>query len=388
MHDETNLMHSVDPPRAPLSREQINTAAIEIAIRLAALGLVLYWTIILVRPFATIVLWSVVLAVALYPVFNRTAIALGGRRTLAAALITALGLLVVVGPVAWLGLGLMEAFRHLAEQLGSGALSVPEPPEAVRQWPLIGAQVHRLWTLASMNLKEALEEIAPYLKPYGGSLVGVAAGAGTGLLNFFISVIVAGFLFSPGPSLVGAVKAFSRHIESDRGEQFVDLAGATIRSVSRGVIGISVLQAAAAGIGLWVAQVPGASLITFGVLIFGIIQLGPSLIIIPLIIWSWFTMEAGSALLFTAYMIPVNLMDNILKPIVMGRGLATPMPVIFIGVIGGTLVHGMLGLFLGPIVLAVVWELLLAWIGDGAMRSGPKEVDKVYRERADKVGAD
>ena len=237
-----------------------------------------------------------------------------------------------------------------------------------------------------MNLREAFDEIAPYLKPYGGSLVGAAAGAGTGLLNFFISVIVAGFLFSPGPSLVAAIKAFSRHIESDRGEQFVDLAGATIRSVSRGVIGISVLQAAAAGIGLWVAQVPGASLITFGVLIFGIIQLGPSLIIIPLIIWSWFAMEAGSALLFTAYMIPVNLMDNILKPIVMGRGLATPMPVIFIGVIGGTLVHGMLGLFLGPIVLAVVWELLLAWIGDGGARStGAPAVEKAYREPAEKV---
>src|SRR6516165_9653457 len=145
-------MQSVDPPRAPLSREQINTAAIEIAIRLAALGLVLYWTIVLVRPFATIILWSVVLAVALYPLFNRTAVALGGRRTLAAALITAIGLLVVVGPAAWLGLGLMEGFRVLADQLGSGALSVPEPPESVRQWPLIGGQMYRLWHLASMNL--------------------------------------------------------------------------------------------------------------------------------------------------------------------------------------------------------------------------------------------
>jgi len=137
-------MQSVDPPRAPLSREQINTAAIEIAIRLAALGLVLYWTIVLVRPFATIILWSVVLAVALYPLFSRTAAALGGHGTLAAALITVIGLLVVVGPATWLGFGLMEGFRSLADQLGSGALSVPEPPEAVKQWPVIGGQVHRL----------------------------------------------------------------------------------------------------------------------------------------------------------------------------------------------------------------------------------------------------
>jgi len=132
--------------------------------------------------------------------------------------------------------------------------------------------------------------------------------------------------------------------------------------VSRGVIGISVLQALLAGIGLMVAGVPQASLIAFAVLILGIIQIGPSIILIPVIIWSWTVMETTSALLFTAYMIPVNLLDNFLRPIIMGRGLKTPMLVILIGVIGGTLAYGITGLFLGPIVLAVIWELLVAWI--------------------------
>jgi hypothetical protein len=145
-----------------------------------------------------------------------------------------------------------------------------------------------------------------------------------------------------------------------------------------GRLGISLLQAFAAGIGLWLAGVPGASVITFGVLIFGIIQIGPSLILIPVIVWSWFRMETMTALIFTAYMVPVNLLDNILRPIVMGRGLATPMPVIFIGVVGGALVHGLIGLFIGPIVLAVAWELLRVWIRD--VRSGvtEKAVDRVY----------
>src|ERR1700745_48686 len=185
-------MDSSDPPRVDLSRERLNTAAIEIAIRLAALALVLYWTILLLRPFLTILLWSVVLAVALYPLFNRAAVALGERRTLAAALITAAGLFVVIGPAAWLGLGVMDPFRYLSDQLGSGAFGVPPPSEAVKTWPVIGGQLFRLWDLASNNLKQALDEIIPYLKPYGSSLLGAATGAGAGLLNFFVSVIVAG----------------------------------------------------------------------------------------------------------------------------------------------------------------------------------------------------
>ena len=142
------------------------------------------------------------------------------------------------------------------------------------------------------------------------------------------------------------------------------MAGVTIRTVSRGVIGISLLQALLAGIGLFVAGVPAAGLITFAVLVLGIIQIGPSIVLIPLIIWSWVTMETTSALLFTVYFVPVNLLDNLLRPLVMGRGLTTPLPVILVGVIGGTLAHGIVGLFLGPIVLAVCWELLVVWTAE------------------------
>ena len=357
-------MEKVQPPSEVSSRQQLNAAVIEIAVRLAALGFLLYWTVILVRPFATIVIWAVILAVALYPAFDWTAARLGGCRRLAAALITIVGLLIVIGPATWLGLGLMEGFRMLSEHLESGALIVPAPWESVKQWPLIGEQLYRFWELGSTNLKEALREIIPQLKPLGGTVLGMAGSAGTGILKFFASVIVAGFLFSPGPWLVATTKDIARRIDLKRGEEFVELAGATIRSVSRGVIGVSLLQAFAAGIGLFVAGVPGASVITFAVLILGIIQVGPSVVLIPVIIWSWMVMETSAAVIFTAYMLPVNLLDNVLRPIVMARGLATPMLVILIGVIGGTLAHGIIGLFIGPIVLAVAWELLLAWVRD------------------------
>jgi predicted PurR-regulated permease PerM len=162
--------------------------------------------------------------------------------------------------------------------------------------------------------------------------------------------------------LVSAATLLSRRLASGRGEKFVQLAGATIRAVSRGVIGISALQAFLAGLGLVVAGIPAASLITSAVLILGIMQIGPSIVLIPLIIWSWTAMETTTALLFTVYMIPVNLLDNILRPLVMARGLDTPMAIILIGVIGGTISYGITGLFLGPIILAVFWELTVAWI--------------------------
>jgi predicted PurR-regulated permease PerM len=162
--------------------------------------------------------------------------------------------------------------------------------------------------------------------------------------------------------LVDDLRRFSHRLASGRGEEFVRLAGDTIQAVSRGVIGISVLQAFFAGLGLWAIGISGASLITSAVLILGIIQIGPAIVLIPVIIWSWVARDTTTALLFTAYMIPVGLLDNVLRPLVLGRGLDTPMLIILIGVVGGTISHGITGLFLGPIILAVIWELLVAWI--------------------------
>lgn len=335
---------------------------IELAIRLAFLGLLIFWSLIIIRPFIGIIAGSVILAVGLYPIFFQLTKWFGGRRGLAAAAITLLGLLIVIGPATWLGLSLVKAAETLYEQLNSGGISIPQPVERVKSWPWIGEQLFHLWDLASTNLKAALVEVVPQLKPFGSLVLRVARNVGTGLIYFLLCVIIAGFLLPPGPSLVEAVTRFLRRLVSKRGEQFVQLAGATIRSVSQGVIGISLLQALLAGIGLIVAGMPGAGLIAFCVLILGIIQIGPALILIPVIIWSWITMETTAALIFTAYMVPVNLLDNVLKPIVMTRGLTTPMLVIFIGVVGGALLHGIVGIFVGPIVLAVAWDLLVAWV--------------------------
>jgi predicted PurR-regulated permease PerM len=352
------------------SRDRLTATWVELAIRLGVLAVLLYWSLILIQPFVTIAIWSVVLTVALYSVYEWMVRLMGGRRRLAAALLTIISLLVVIGPATWLALGLIDSLRILSERLDLAALTPPPPPETVKDWPLIGQPLYQFWDLASTNLNAALVKIAPQLKPVGGTLLGIAAEAGTGAIKFFLAIIVAGFLFSPAPALAGHLRMFARRVAAERGEEFVQLAGNTIRAVSRGVIGISALQAFFAGIGFIAAGIPGATLLTSAVLILGIIQIGPTVVIVPIIIWAWFMMDTMTALLFTAYMIPVNLMDNVLRPFVLGRGLDTPILVILIGVIGGTLSYGITGLFLGPIVLAVIWNLLMAWIRD---EDGPAE---------------
>ena len=226
------------------------------------------------------------LTVALYPAYDWMVGHLGGRRRLAAVLLTGLILLIVIGPATWLALGLIDSFRTLSERLDLSVLALPPPPETVKSWPLVGKPIYQFWDLASTNLQAALAKIAPQLKPLGSTMLHIAAEAGTGAIKFFIAIIVAGFLFSPAPALVESIRMFSRRLASGRGEEFVQLAGATIRAVSRGVIGISALQAFLAGLGLMAAGVPGASLITSAVLVLGIIQIGPSIILIPVIIWA------------------------------------------------------------------------------------------------------
>jgi predicted PurR-regulated permease PerM len=249
----------------------------------------------------------------------------------------------------------------MSEHLDLSSIVLPPPPAAVKTWPIVGNSIYQFWDLASTNFQAALVKTAPLLKPIGSILLGFAEGAGVGVIKFFIAIVLAGFLFSPAPSLVNAISLLSRRLASGRGEKFVQIAGATIRAVSRGVIGVSALQALLAGVGLVAAGIPNASFITLAVLICGIIQLGPSIILFPIVIWSWITMDPMAAVLITIYFIPVSLLDNVLRPLVMARGLDTPMLIILIGVLGGTIAYGITGLFLGPIVLAVIWELAVAW---------------------------
>jgi predicted PurR-regulated permease PerM len=261
----------------------------------------------------------------------------------------------------WLGFAMIGGIELLVKGIDTGQLAIPMPPDVVRSWPLVGDNLYQLWARAASNTEAILLEAAPYLKPIGGKLLSMSRSVAVGLLEFIGSIVIAGFLYSPGPRILDFIRVLLRRVLGHESQEMVQLIGSTIRSVARGVVGIALLQSLLAGVGFIVAGIPAAGLLTFLALLLGVVQIGPSILLVPVVIWSWMTMELSSALPFTAYMLPVGLADNILRPVIMARGLPTPMPVILVGVIGGMIAYGISGLFVGPIVLAVLWALVQEW---------------------------
>lgn len=360
-------------PRQLLSTDDI----VQLLIRLGLLGLLIFWTFLLIRPFVAILAWSAVLAVAFRPLFALLTERLGCRPYTASAVLTVVTLGVVIGPAAWLGLSAVEGLKDLAGQIGSGDLALQAAPEQIRNWPLIGPQLYELWNQAYANVRAVLRDMMPYLKPIAGMMLSFAGDTGVGMLQFLLSVIVAGFLHPYGAQLVAALRAFLMRIVPGQSENFLELAGATIRAVSQGVIGVAIIQALLAGIGFKLAAISSAGLLAIIVLLLSIVQIGPAIVLLPVVIWIWTDKDVTTAVLLTVYLVVVGLLDNVLKPLVMGRGLSTPTLVILVGVIGGTLAHGIIGLFIGPIILSVAWELAAAWV----------RIDRVAAVPSDEVWA-
>ena len=338
-----------------------DTNLIDYTVRISCVALLAYWSFIVVLPLLTLIAWSIILVVILYPAFRWLVASLHVNRIVAALLVTAACILILIGPATWLGLSLVASLRSLADRISAGDLAIPAPFEAVKRLPLIGDKVYALWHLASTNLRGALAQIAPQLRPISTRLLIFASSAGLSMLKFMTAVVIAGFLFIPGPSLVRSARLIFRRLATQHGDEFVDLVGVTIRNLARGVIGVALLQALLAGIGMLVAGVPGAGVISLLALVLGIVQIGSAVVLIPVVIWSFFLLTPAAAILFAAYMVPVSLVDNLLRPLIMAHGLKTPMLVVLIGLVGGVLAYGLIGLFVGPIILAIAWELVSLW---------------------------
>ncbi len=336
--------------------------AIDVAIRLALLALFAYLAFVLVEPFLPIAIWTVILTVALYPAFAWLRALLGGNGVIAAVLLTIVSLAITFGPAAILTASLAGTLERLVIDIETGKLSLASLPESVTTLPYVGDWLHQASSLASGNLTDLLKEYGERLLAPGAWLLIEVAAIAESFLLFATSVVAAGFLFVYGPRFIGKVHGASLRIVGPRGSGFVDLAGATIRNVARGVIGLAVLQSLLIGIGLIVAGVPHAGLLTLTALVLGIVQLGTLPVLVPLVIWYWLSHEPSSAVLFTLYMTPVGALESLLRPLFMGQGLETPMLVILIGVLGGTIAYGLPGLFLGPIILALLYELVAYWL--------------------------
>ena len=349
---------------AARERNEFVRNAIEATIKIGVVLILVLWCFQIVRPFIGIVVWGIIIAVAVFPMARRLTGLMGGRRKSAAALITLLMLLVLAAPAVELTAIVVENAESLSERMDGGELQIPLPPEGVAAWPLIGESVAEFWTLAATNLSGALKIIEPQLKAVGAWLLGALAGIGMGLLQLIAAIIIAGVLVAQAETSGRFARALGRRLAGERGEEFIALAESTVRGVARGVIGVAFIQSMLAGIGLVVADVPAAGIWALLCLLLAIIQLGVAPVMLGAIIYMFTTANTMPAVIFTIYALVVSGIDNVLKPLLMGRGLDVPMAVILVGTIGGMLLSGIVGLFIGAVILALGYKLFTAWVWD------------------------
>lgn len=350
------------PPPEATDSEPFSRRVVDLTIRIGLLLILITWCFTIARPFLIPLIWGMILAIAIYPAFVALQRRLGGRHGLIAAGLTVLALVFLLGPTAMLATILVDNAHTLAVELADGELTIMPPPPVIETWPLIGAPLFKLWQLASTNLAEALNEIGPELQRVGGWLLGAAAGAALALLQFIVAIIVAGILLPRAAGGQRLAEALAGRVAGARGEGFVELAEETVRNVARGVVGASFIQALLAGLVMTLGGVPGAGLLALLAFVLSVVQIGVIPVMLFAVIWVFSSASTLTSVLFLIAAIAVAMTDNVLKPILMGRGASVPILVIFIGVIGGLLAHGLIGLFVGPVVLALGYELIRVWI--------------------------
>ncbi len=331
-------------------------------------------------PFLTLMVWALILAVALYPMHQYLAKKLGGKQGLAATILTILGIALIVVPTAVLMSSLGDSVHQLIIDVQENTLEIPAPPDAVATWPIVGEKLHAFWSKAATDLPSLIHSLQPKIGELAKAALGFVAGIGVGLLLFLAAFIIAGIIMAFGRAGAGASLAIFQRIAGDAlGEEFVKLSTATIRAVAEGVIGVAFIQAILVGICLLVAGVPWAGVIALITLVLGIAQVPALIVTLPAIGYIWWSGEHGTvlAIVYTVLLFVAGMADNVLKPLMLGRGVDAPMPIILLGALGGMATAGILGMFVGATLLALGYQLFMGWVKG-------RDSEKVSRQPQDK----
>jgi predicted PurR-regulated permease PerM len=328
------------------------------------------------RPFLPAITWALTLVIATWPLMLRVQHLAGNRRGLAVLVMTLALLLLLIVPF-WLAVGtIVDHLDEIADLVRSVlSLRVPPPPGWLADLPLVGARATQAWE----QLKSAgVQDLAPKLTPYAGEITQWFASAvgslGGTFLQFLLTVAIAAILYSSGERAAATAVRFGRRLGGERGEMAVRLAGQAIRSVALGVVVTAVAQSVLGGIGLAVVGVPYASLLTALMFMLCLAQIGPGLVLIPAVVWMYYSGDTLWATVLLAFSIVAMTMDNFLRPLLIRRGADLPLLLILFGVIGGLIAFGLLGIFLGPTVLAIAYTLLNAWMAESDDAEPPTAV--------------
>ena len=330
---------------------------------LAALGLLLCVRVF--APFAPIMLWALVLAVVLHPASAWLQRRTGFSPARSATVIVVLALVIIGAPVVTLSMSFAERVTDFVEAYRSGAWVVPTPPASVSDWPILGERLFALWSEAATNLPETLQEHQEGLKTVTRTLLSVAGSAAGTVALFLGAIIVAGIMMAYAESADAAMTRIAQTLAGNtRGAPLLNLSVATTRSVATGVVGIAFLQAILLGVGFMIVGIPLAGVLAIVIMVISIVQLPALLVTLPVIVWLWMTGDGGALFnaVMTAFFVIGGLADGLLKPVLLGRGVDVPMPVVLIGAIGGVVALGLIGLFLGAVLLSLGYSLFMAWV--------------------------
>jgi predicted PurR-regulated permease PerM len=259
---------------------------------------------------------------------------------------------------------LLIGSQALANAGSAGDLRIPPPPDSIAAWPLIGNAVSGYWLRASQDPSGLLGEFAPQLKVLGAWLLDKVAGTGLGVLQFLLSFVISGVMLTAADQGEKTIVAIASRLAGKRGPDLAAMTTGTIRNVALGIVGVSVVQAILLGLGFLLIGLPAAGLAALAVLILCIIQVGPLPVSLTAIVYVFSTADTAPAVIFAVWTIAVTLIDNVLKPMVFSRGAKVPTLVIFLGAIGGMLAHGIVGLFVGAVVLSLGYKLYEGWLQD------------------------
>lgn len=359
-------------------RKLVTTDLTEVLIRFGVVAFLLFLCVRVFMPFAGLVGLSMILAIALYPPYEWLVARLGGRRRLAGGVFVVVALLLLGIPIALLGSALGSQLGALYDAFEHNRLHIPAPHPAVAGWPLVGERLYHAWGEAAANLPGFLLEHSAPLKAHLGTVLLLVANGAAATLVFFASIVVAGAMMAyartGGRALAQTVE---RLAGPERGPRLVQLSVATIRSVATGVVGVALIQAILMGMGFLMADIPGAGVLAMVVLFLAILQLPVVVVSLPVVAWLWLGVDDMSTLvkvLLTAYFVLAGVVDNVLKPLLLGRGVEAPMLVILIGAIGGMATAGIAGLFIGAVLLAVGYTVFSDWV-DGGEAEGAATTD-------------
>jgi predicted PurR-regulated permease PerM len=345
---------------------------LDVLLRLGLIAVLAVFCYGIFHPFLSLMLWSVILAVTLYPLQRKLRARIGrDGRTATAIVLLAIATLAV--PLWVIGNSLIDTATEGLGMVQAKHIEVPPPKPSVLEWPVVGPRVHAAWQQAYEHPEELKAKLGPKLKDAARKGLGALGDLAAGLLLFLVAMPVAGIFMAFGEQgAQSARRICSAFVGPARGPDIAVLCTATIRAVAQGVIGIAFIQAVLVGIAIVPMGIPGAGLLCLAVLMLGIMQVPVAILTIPIIIWVLATQGAsGTNIIFSIYLFIAGLADNVLKPLMLGRGVSVPMPVVLIGAIGGMVTNGLLGLFIGPVALGVAYELFWRWVDERAPQSPP-----------------